>query len=209
MIDALAFVEKEIVLADGRTAGDGLAADPWIGERLLAPILAVDERGLPRYRLAYVELPRGHWKSGGIAAIATAEAALYPDTDVVVGAADTDQARIILENVGGYLHRNPELGALFTVRRDEFQTTGGSRIRVISSDAPSAYGLGGTHRRFRVICDELTAWRSDDLWVALASASGKVENAQVVVLSNAGFDAERSWQWAVRRTAEVAVRMRT
>ena len=104
MIDALAFVEKEIVLADGRTVGDGLAADPWIRERLLAPILAVDEAGLPRYRLVYVELPRGHWKSGGIAAIATAEAALYPDTDVVVGAADTDQARIILENVGGYLH---------------------------------------------------------------------------------------------------------
>jgi phage terminase large subunit-like protein len=204
VIDALAFVEKEIVLADGRTVGDGLATDPWIRERLLAPILAVDEADLPRYRLVYVELPRGHWKSGGIAAIATAEAALHPDTDVVVGAADTDQARIILENVGGYLHRNPELGALFTVRRDEFQTTAGSRIRVISSDAPSAYGLGGTHRRFRVICDELTAWRSDDLWVALASASGKVENAQVVVLSNAGFDAERSWQWEVRLIAEEA-----
>jgi len=31
-----------------------------------------------------------------------------------------------------------------------------------------------------------------------------VENAQVVVLSNAGFDAERSWQWEVRRTAEEA-----
>jgi len=75
VIDALAFVEKEVVLADGRTVGDGLAADPWIRERLLAPILAVDEAGLPRFRLAYVELPRGHWKSGGIAAIATAEAA--------------------------------------------------------------------------------------------------------------------------------------
>ncbi|MGH3053938.1 MAG: hypothetical protein ACRDL7_03050, partial [Gaiellaceae bacterium] len=159
MTDGLAFVEKEIVLADGRTVGEGLVSDPWIRDRLLVPILAVDEAGLPRYRLVYLELPRGHWKSGGAAAIATAEAALHPSTDVVVGAADTEQARIILENVAGYLRLNAALGALFTSRRDEFFTEAGSRIRVISSDAPSAYGLGGTHRRFRVITDELTTWK--------------------------------------------------
>ncbi len=204
MTDGLAFIEKEIVLADGRTVGEGLATDPWIREQILVPILAVDDAGLPRYRLVYLELPRGHWKSGGAAAIATAEAALFPSTDVVIGAADQDQARIILENATGYLQQNPALGALFTVRRDEFVTEAGSRIRVISSDAPSAYGLGGTHRRFRLVCDELTTWKSDDLWVALASASGKVENAQTIILSNAGFDAERSWQWDVRRIAEEA-----
>jgi len=204
MTDALSFIEQQIVLADGRTVGEGFDTDPWIRDQLLAPILLVDETGRPVYRLVYLELPRGHWKSGGVAAIATAEAALLPSTDVVIAAADSDQARIILENIAGYLRRNPALGALFTVRKDEFETDAGSRIRVISSDAPSAYGLGGTHQRFRVICDELTTWRDDSLWVALVSASGKVAHSQTLVLSNAGFDAERSWQWDVRRTAEQA-----
>ncbi len=70
-----------------------------------------------------------------------------------------------------------------------------------SSDAPSAFGLGGTHRRFRVVADELTAWRDDALWIAIVSATGKVKDVQTTVLSNAGFDPERSWQWQVRETA--------
>jgi phage terminase large subunit-like protein len=204
MTDALGFVENEIVLSDGRTVTEGVDRDPWIRERILAPVLEADEVGRPRYRLVYVELPRGHWKSGGAAAVATAQAALYSSTDVVVAAADTDQARIIFDNVEGYLRRNEALGGLFRSRRNELLTESGSRIRIISSDAPSAYGLGGTHRRFRVIADELTSWKDDELWIALVSASGKVEDAQTIVLSNAGFDAERSWQWQVRRTAEVA-----
>jgi hypothetical protein len=32
-------------------------------------------------------------------------------------------------------------------------------------------------------------------------ATGKVADAQTIVLSNAGFDAERSWQWRIRETA--------
>jgi len=202
--DPLGFVENEIVLADGRPVCNGLAADPWIRSRVLAPTLAVNEVGLPRYRLVYLELPRGHWKTGGAAAVATAEAALHPSTDVVIGAADTDQARINLENVLGYLDRNESLGALFHARRDEIITDRGSRIRIVSSDAPSAYGLGGTHRRFRIVCDELTTWKSDALWVALASASGKTPDAQTIVLSNAGFDSVTSWQWEVRETARTA-----
>jgi hypothetical protein len=196
----LQLVLRECRLTDGRAVGEAMADDPWVTERVLRPVFAVDATGRPSNRLAYIELPRGHWKTGGVAGIAVAEA-LVPSTDVVVAAADREQAGIVLENVDGYLARNPELGALFQRRGDERFTQQGSRIRVISSDAPTAFGLGGTHQRFRVIADELTAWRDDALWIALASATGKVEDAQTIVLSNAGFDAERSWQWEVRETA--------
>ena len=77
-----------------------------------------------------------------------------------------------LENVLGYLGRNETLGALFHARKDEIVTDRGSRIRIVSSDAPSAYGLGGTHRRFRVICDELTtwiAWSSVGAWMMVST----------------------------------------
>jgi phage terminase large subunit-like protein len=87
----LAFVREQIVLADGRSVGEAMAGDPWVERDLLRPVFAVGEAGLPVYRLAYLELPRGHWKSGGAAAIAVTEALLSASTDVVVAAADREQ----------------------------------------------------------------------------------------------------------------------
>jgi len=93
----VAFVHEQIVLADGRTVGEAMANDAWVTERVLRPALALDGAGSSLYRLTYVELPRGHWKSGGVAAIALTEATLEPSTDVVIAAADRDQAAIVLE----------------------------------------------------------------------------------------------------------------
>jgi hypothetical protein len=199
--DPVAFVRQQIVLADGRRVGAALDDDQWIEEDVLAPVFERDAASLPRFRLVYLELPRGHWKSGGAAAIALTEAVLFPDTDVVVAAADTDQARIVIENLDGYLSRNAGLGRRFKRKRDEFSVRENrSRIRVISSDAPTAWGLGGTHRRFRLICDELTVWKSEDLWLALASATGKTPDVQTIVISNAGYS-QSGWQWRVRESA--------
>ena len=70
----------------------------------------------------------------------------------------------------------------------------GSRINVLSSDLESAYGVGGTHQRFRLVLDELANWpdKGRELFDALWSATGKVPDCQTVILSNAGFDAEHS-----------------
>jgi hypothetical protein len=50
------------------------------------------------------------------------------------------------------------LQALFKSRDrgDTRHIEGGSRIRVIAADVPGAWGLGGTHPRFRVYCEELS-----------------------------------------------------
>ena len=48
----------------------------------------------------------------------------------------------------------------------------------------------------------MTVWKTPDLWEALASATGKVKDAQTIVLSNAGFDPGNSWQYRVRQAAE-------
>jgi hypothetical protein len=197
----LAFVREEIVLPNGQTVGESLANDPWVEAELLRPAFAVNEKGLPRFPLLYLELARGQWKSGGTAGVAIAEALLEPGTDIVIGAGDVDQAAIILGHIDGDCERNPRLGAVVSCRGNERLFGNGSRIRVISSDAPTAWGLGGTHRRFRVICDELTTWRTEDLWSALVSATGKVPDVQTIVLSNAGFDAGTSWQWRIRKAA--------
>ncbi len=63
------------------------------------------------FSLVDLELARGHWKSGGAAAISVAEAILEPGTDVVIASGDTEQAAIILGHLDGYLDRNPSLGS--------------------------------------------------------------------------------------------------
>lgn len=195
------------MLSDGRRVGEALAADAWIEDDLLRPVFDRDVNGLPRHRLVYLEVPRGHWKSGGAAAVAIAEAFLGHSTDVVVAAADRDQAGIIGENISGYLHRNATLRASVRAKADEFLIPArDSRIRIIASDEPGSWGLGGVRQRFRLIADELTAWptRGEKLWIALVSATGKTPDVQTIVLSNAGTGQERSWQWRIRETARRA-----
>jgi hypothetical protein len=201
------FVREQMVLPDGRKVGDALADDEWVERDLLRPVFARGRDGLPSHRLVYLELPRGHWKSGGAAAVALAEAILSASTDVVVAAADQEQAGIIGQNISGYLGRGSRtLRASVKATRAEFTVpVRDSRIRILSSDVPGSWGLGGLRRRFRLVCDELVAWpaeRGEQLWQALVSATGKVDDTQTIVLSNAGFDAGRGWQWRVREAAD-------
>lgn len=199
-MDKIAFVLGECILPDGRRVGEAIVADPWIVDDLLTPAFAV-EADKPKFALIYNELGRGSWKTGGAAAIALAEAVLEDGTDIVVAAGDTDQASFLMQALDGYLERNSGLGALATKRGNERLFAGGSRIRIISSDVASSWGHGGTHRRFRVICDELATWKDEDLWSALSSATGKTKNTQTLILSNAGFDRGHSWVWKVREAA--------
>ena len=201
--DGTSFICDEIRLADGRTIGQALEADPWIESEILGPVFERDEKGLPLHRLCYFELGRGHAKSLYGAAIATAEAVLHDSTDVIIAAGDKDQAGICMDHLRGFIARNATLRAGFRIAKDELRIRD-SRIRVIPSDAATAWGHGGVKQRFRIVVDELTAWptNGEAFWVALASATGKVKDSATIVLSNAGYGRGESWQWKVRETAE-------
>jgi hypothetical protein len=201
----LAFVLDELRLPDGRTIREAAETDPWIISELLRPVFQTDEEGLPLLRLVYDELGRGHGKSLYAAAFAVAEATLHASTEIICAAADVEQALIILQHIDGFVERSPMLQALVERGPNVRLFAGGSRVRVISSDSATAWGLGGIYRRFRVIADELTVWREgrgQELWEALASATGKVADAQTLILSNAGWNADRAWQHKIRGTAE-------
>jgi phage terminase large subunit-like protein len=201
--DALRFVRDQIVLPTGVTVGQALAADPWIEREILKPVFARNDKNLPLHRLCYFELARGHAKSLYAAAIALCEALLHRSTDVIIAAGDKDQAGIVMDHLRGFVERNPVLRKGLSLSRDELRI-GDSRIRVIPSDAATAWGHGGIKQRFRIVVDELTAWptNGEAFWVALASATGKVADSQTIVLSNAGYGRGESWQWKVRETAE-------
>lgn len=69
-------------------------------------------------------------------------------------------------------------------------------MRILSADAGSAYGAGDDV----IITDEITHWRSNDLWVAMMSGTIKRRDCVSIVLSNAGYVG--TWQWDALKQAE-------
>ncbi len=190
----LAFVRDQCVLADGLRVGDALADDPWIERDLLRPVFDRGADGLPLNRLVYLELGRGHWKSGGAGAISLVEAILEPSTDVVIAAADTDQANIVGENIDGFPCRT----SMRPASRSKSPRLAPPH-RSISSDVPTSR-LRGVLAAC-LICAAVAGRRRRSPPDLARIGDRQTPDAQTIVLSNAGFDAGRGWQWRVRETA--------
>lgn len=197
----LDFIREELSLPDGRRLAETLPSDPWLERDVLGPILATDGDRLPLHRLVYIELARGHYKTGAVAGVSIAVALEEGGTDVYAVASDLDQAHLLHEAIEGQCQRNRRLAAAFKRRRDSFELRNGSKIRVLSSDAPSAFGIGVDCRRLRIIADELTQWQRADLYHAVVTTLPKVADHQMVIISNAGVGPGKSWQWGVREAA--------
>lgn len=196
-VDRALDVIRTFTLPDTRQLADTLPDDPWIERDVLRPILERDAEGLPKNRLAWLELPRGHVKTSSIAMVAMVEAITSWGTDVIAIASDADQARLIIEAISGQCFRNPNLAKFFKEGRDEFTVKNNrSRIRVFASDAPSFYGLGVDTRRLRIVCDELCQWRDRAMYDAALTTLPKVHDSQLVVITNAGVIG--SWQEEAR-----------
>lgn len=188
--DRMAFRKEAIILENGKPFGEKIEA--WQSEDFAA--LDSDQ-----YRHAYLERPRGHSKTGDIATEAVTELVLGPPGQRLYScAADEDQARLLLEDVTGKFNRSPLLRSAVKVVRNEILIKAtGSRLKVLSSDAPSAYGL----RSDWIAIDELAEWAKRGLWDSLWSATGKRPNCRTMCISSAGWD-KTSICWEVRQIAE-------
>ncbi len=199
------FVMDTTILPTGDRLRDVISRDAWLRDDVLVPVFAVDADGLPRYRRLFLQLHRGAGKTGVAAAVALAEVILHPSTEVIACAADSDQARLLLEACEGYLSRSELLRSSCEVFKGEVRVpSNGSRIRIISSDVASSWGVGGTHNRLRIMADELTMWSDTarPLYDSLASATVKVKDSQVITITNAGFAPDEAWQWRIRQAAD-------
>lgn len=187
--DRMAFRSEAILLEDGRPFG--AVVEPW--QR--ADFMALDAG---QYRHAYLERPRGHGKTFDLAVEALSELLLGPPNQrLYCCAADEEQARLLFDDVATKFQRNPLLaGAVRVTARDILVKATGSRLRVLNSDAPSAYGL----RPDWIAIDELAEWTKRALWDSLWSATGKRPRCRVLVISTAGWD-RTSIAWEVREIA--------
>jgi hypothetical protein len=106
-------------------------------------------------------------------------------------AADRDQAALLRDAVGRLLFLNPWLARLLEVQQWRvLNTRTESELSIISSDAPSSYGLTPDF----IIADELVHWKNRDLWDSLLSSAAKRATCMLVCISNAGLQDDWTWQ---------------
>lgn len=209
--------EQAALAADPAKFRAALLIDTDVGPRPLAECLdpwqaadfaALDGgwrrvAGLPNdggYQRAYLERPRGHSKTADLAVMVLWVLLAATDRRLsgVAAAGDKDQSRLLRDAIAKLVALNPWLNELFDVQAYRVVNKGtGSTLEILSSDAPTSYGLTPDF----IVCDEITHWPSDELWVSLFSASAKRSACVLVIISNAGTGQGSSWQWKLREAA--------
>lgn len=188
--DPMAFRREAILMEDGTPFGD-------VVEPFQEDDFAALDSGQCRH--AYLERPRGHAKTFDMGTEAVKEMLLgRPGQRLFCAAADEDQARLLFDDVREKFERNPLLrDSVRVYNRELVVKATGSRLRVLASDAPSAYGL----RPDWIAVDELAEWKRRELWDSLWTATGKRPRCRMLVISSAGWD-KTSVAWQVREHAK-------
>lgn len=142
----------------------------------------------------WLERPRGHAKTLDLAIMSSW--CLFASRRQLSGigaAGDQDQARLLRDAIGRLLHVNPWLSKLLEVQAYKvINRRTKSVLEIISSDAPTAYGLTPDF----VVADEVVHWKKRDLWDSLLSSSAKRSTCMLVVITNAGI--QDDWQFETR-----------
>lgn len=182
---------------DGRPKRLAEVLDPWQRDDFAAldggwkRVAGQQSEGKQR---AWLERPRGHSKTNDIAVMVGW--AMFASKRMLKGyvlAGDQDQARLLRDAVEGLLRLNPWLRAI--LQADRFKIVNqrtGSVCEVLTSDAPTSYGLTPDF----IVADEVCHWRGRELFDSAMSSAAKRAACMVVCISNAGF--MDSWQWTLR-----------
>lgn len=203
--DPAAFRSALLIDADGQVVRcserldefqktDFAAIDPMLRRMVGQDVAPTNSR-------AWLERPRGHSKTTDLAILVCWSVfASRRRLAGVAAAADAEQAGLLRDAVSKLVQLNPWLAKFLDVQRSLIRNPHtDSELKILSSDAATSYGLTPD----LVICDELTHWKSRDLWDSLISAAAKRANCVVVVITNAGFG--ESWQWDARENVRDSI----
>jgi phage terminase large subunit-like protein len=145
------------------------------------------EDGLRRFRVAYIEVPRGQGKSTD-AAVMAINLAFFdgePGADVFVAATKRDQARITFESARQMVLRSPKLKQRIQVLVNNLHNPRtASKLEPLGADADSMDGL----RVHGAIVDEPHAHRTRAVVDVLDSATGTRRQPLIYYITTAGSD---------------------
>jgi hypothetical protein len=184
--DALAFMAG-LRLEDGRRWGEA-ATQVQVGDAA-----AVLDREGPRRH--WISRARGYAKTQDAAGwtIAACSTQLPRSATGYAAAADADQARLLVDSIGGFVARTPALqGRVDVQTRKVAFLEAGVDLVVLPADASSSWGL----RPAWLVVDELCQWGStanaraffDALWSALP----KISQARAAIITTSGDPAHWS-----------------
>lgn len=168
--------------------------DDW-QEEFLAAMDGGWQRAIGRqcqtgYSRGWSVRPRGHSKSSDAAsAVCFALFSARQRIDGAIAAGDRDQAALVGNAVNRIVQHNAWLRPHIEVQRDRIiNPKTGSEVSVLTSDAPTSFGLLLDF----IVVDEIQTHRSRDLWDSLFSASAKKKDCLLLVLGNCGWVS--TWQ---------------
>ena len=194
MADPAAFRDVLLIDTDDGPKPYGKILDPFQRDDFAAidPALRrVIGQDVEANQRIYLERPRGHSKTTDIAASVTFLLFARRKINGACCAGDWDQATLILDAIATIVRLSPWLP--LQVQKDKvINTKTGSTLTVLSSDAATSYG----QLLDFIVCDELTHWKSRDLWDSMFSTAAKRKHCLLLVISNAGFT--DSWQGKLR-----------
>lgn len=172
----------------GEWAGQPFALDPWqafiIGS-LFGWKRTIDNTR--RFRMAYVEIPRGNGKST-LAAGVGINLAFFdgePGADVYCAATKRDQALIVFDACKQMVTRSSRLAAIITcLKQNMHDPRTLSKLEPLGADADTMDGL----RVHGAIIDEFHAHKTRALVDVLDSATGTRRQPLLFKITTAGFD---------------------
>ena len=143
--------------------------------------------GSRRFRYAYVEVARKNGKTTFASAIALMMMVFDGEqgAEVYTAATKRDQAKICWSEAKNMVSKSPALKKYI----DSYQSTlvmesTLSKMEPLSRDSDKLDGLNP----HLAICDELHAWKTDDLYNVLKSATGARHQPLIFAITTAGFD---------------------
>lgn len=198
LADPVLLIAEQLVMEDGQPFADVMAPfQRSFFEAVFATRVDAKVGVVPLHRLVYDERRRGESKTEDCAAAALADLLTGPPRHHSYAVAgDQEQASLILDSIEGFKLRSPLLVDVVVQKATVRNSQSGSELHVMSSDAPTAYGI----RPRRVFFDELSLQTNERLWTAMWTGIGKSPRSQMVAVSMAGWDFA-SLGWRIRELA--------
>jgi len=177
--------------------GEPWTRPTWMEDGIVRPSLMLTPQGTPRFPEVWEESQKGTGKTWATLAVHLAEAITHPGTLVNIAGKDRGAVETDKDFLVGMIDRSPLFKRRCRVLADKIEIQGGSRIVFMFADEPGSHGGGGTHRRWRSVCEDVFAWDSLVLLDSLLAMSGKTPNSRVCILTNPA--AKRAGRiWALR-----------
>lgn len=200
----VAFLES-LTITSGALAGTKLVLRPW-QRRVVEDTYASDPDGRRPVRTVVISTARKSGKSTFCAGLALVHL-VGPESrrrgQIVCCAADRPQASLIFTEVMAFAMADVNLHSRLIFRshnKSVEDTTTGSTLTSLSSDASKAHGLSPTV----AICDEVAQWKSRALLDAVQTGTGAHAEPLMLVISTRSVDPDSPLEELIRYGRDVA-----